>query len=83
MKARNKQKRREERKAERRNREREQKRKDKKNERKRNSKGKQCKEIKRSSNLPGYVLLIISTKILSKPATRAPPTGTIKFLSVL
>jgi hypothetical protein len=34
-------------------------------------------------NLPGYVLPIRSTKALSNPAMMEPPTGTIKFLSVL
>ena len=32
---------------------------------------------------PGYVLLMAPTHSASKPATTAPPTGTIKFLSVL
>ena len=32
---------------------------------------------------PGYVLLMAPTHSASKPATTAPPTGTMKFLSVL
>jgi len=32
---------------------------------------------------PGYVLLTASINFSSNPATMAPPTGTMKFLSVL
>ena len=39
--------------------------------------------VEQQQNLPGYVLLTVSMKFSSNPATIAPPTGTRKFLSVL
>lgn len=48
----------------------------------------QCTEFQievsyNGTTLPGYILLMSSMNDESKPAITDPPTGTIKFLSVL